>query len=146
MKQKKLVASIYLKDGQAVAGPHSGQPVGDIAKLARLYNDSGLDKLLIFDLSKEEKEHEKNLQVIKELNRNIEIPVCAGGNLNRLEDIKKLLYAGCKQVMLNSTKPVTATLAEEGSRRFGKEKMALTLNNVDILLSIRKRWKKIFPR
>ncbi len=133
MKQKKLVASIYLKDGQAVAGPHSGQPVGDIAKLARLYNDSGLDKLLIFDLSKEEKEHEKNLQVIKELNRNIEIPVCAGGNLNRLEDIKKLLYAGCKQVMLNSTKPVTATLAEEGSRRFGKEKMALTLNNVDIL-------------
>lgn len=133
MKQKKLVASIYLKDGQAVAGPDSGQTVGDITELARFYNDSGFDKLLIFDLSKDEKEHEKNLQVIKELNRNIEIPVCAGGNLNRLEDIKKLLYAGCKQVMLNSFKPVTATLAEEGSRRFGKEKMALTLNNVDIL-------------
>lgn len=133
MKQKKLVASVYLKDGQAVNGLSSRQPAGDITELARLYNDSGLDKLLIFDLSQGEKEHEKNIQVIKELNRNIEIPVCAGGNLNRLEDIKKLLYAGCKQVMLNSSKPVTANLAKEGSRRFGKEKMALTLNNVDIL-------------
>ena len=83
------------------------------------YNDSGIDKLLIFDLSEDEQEHEKNILAIKELNRLVEVPVCAGGNISRTEDIKKLLYAGCQQVMLNSTKPVTARLAEEAGARFG---------------------------
>ena len=36
-------------------------------------------------------EHEKNVNTIRNINRNIDIKVCAGGNINRLEDIKKLL-------------------------------------------------------
>lgn len=137
MEHKNLVASIYLRNGQAVTGPDSNEAVADVEQLLKHYNDSGIDKLLIFDLSDTDNEHEKNLHTIKEWNRDIEIPVCAGGNIKRLEDIKKLLYAGCKQVMLNSAKPAAAHLAQEGGRRFGKEKMALTLCNVDILFKHR---------
>lgn len=137
MEHKNLLAAIYLKNGKAVTGLDSDEYIEDVGALVKLYNDSGIDKLLIFDLSKDDVEHDINIHVIKELNRNIEIPVCAGGNINRLEDIKKLLYAGCKQVMLNSTKPVTAQLAEEGSQRFGKEKMVVSLTNVDILFKHR---------
>ena len=133
MENKNLVASIYLKRGKAVSGFDGKEIQEDVEELVKLYNDSGIDKLLIFDLSDSDLEHEVNIHIIKELNRNIEIPVCAGGNINRLEDIKKLLYAGCKQVMLNSTKPVTAQLAEEAKARFGREKLAVTLSNVDIL-------------
>lgn len=132
MKHKNLIASIYLKDGHAVSGFDAKTPIDDLGSLVKLYNDSGIDKLLVFDLSKGDTEHEKNIHTIKELNRAIEIPVCAGGNIKRLEDIKKLLYAGCSQVMLNSAKSITIQLAVEGSHRFGREKMALTLNNVDI--------------
>ena len=132
MSRKNLIASIYLKNGQAVSGFDAKTVIEDIGALVKLYNDSGIDKLLIFDLSKDDAEHEKNLHTIKELNRSIEIPVCAGGNVKQLEDIKKLLYAGCTQIMLNSAKSRAVQLAMEGSRRFGKEKMALTLNTVDI--------------
>lgn len=142
MEHKNLVASIYLKNGEAVTGFDCKERISDIGQLVKLYNDSGIDKLLIFDLSEDDKEHDLNIATIKELNRNIEIPVCAGGNINRLEDIKKLLYAGCKQVMLNSSKPVTAQLAEEGCQRFGKEKIALTLHNVDILFKHREAMEK----
>ena len=57
------------------------------------------DKIFIFDLSEDDEEHEKNLQTIKELNRNLEIKVCAGGNINRFEDIKKIFYTGCLQAV-----------------------------------------------
>lgn len=137
MRHKKLIASLYLKDGAAIKGFSGEVCETDVVKLAKKYNDSGIDKLLIFDLSQDDAEHERNIHVIKELNRVLEIPVCAGGNINRLEDIKKLLYAGCWQVMLNSTKPVTAQLAEEGSQRFGKEKMTVSISNVDILFKHR---------
>lgn len=133
MEHKDLIASIYIRNGQAMTGFDCQECAVDIQQLARLYNDSGIDKLLIFDLSQDDAEHDRNIHAIKELCRIIEIPVCVGGNINRLEDIKKLLYAGCRQVMLNGSKPTTIQLAEEGCQRFGREKIALTLQNVDIL-------------
>lgn len=132
MTHKNLVASIYIKDGKAVSGPDAKTCIEDIDARLQHYNDNGIDRLLIFDLSESDDEHEKNISVIKEWNKRIELPVCAGGRIRRLEDIKKLLYAGCKQVMINGSRSDAAALAKEGSSRFGKEKLTLSLCNVDI--------------
>ncbi len=97
-----------------------------------LYNDNGIDKIYLFDLSDNDEEHELNLHTMKEINRVAEIPVYAGGNINRLEDIKKILYAGCKKAILNPVKDVTAQISKEGAMRFGKESLALSIHNVDL--------------
>ncbi len=133
MRQKSLIATIYLKDGKAVKNSQDMSPAGDLIKLTRCYNDNGIDKIFVFDLSDDDAEHEINLHTLKEINRISELPVYAGGNVNRLEDIKKILYTGCKKVILNGLKPVTADLSKEGAMRFGKEKMTISLYNVDIL-------------
>lgn len=133
MEHKNLIATMYLKNGMAVKSPLELESVGDFKTLAKLYNDSGVDKLYIFDLSDNDNEHDLNLHTIKELCRIVEIPVYGGGNINRLEDIKKILYAGCKGAILNSAKHEALQLAEEGGQRFGREKMLLSIENVDIL-------------
>lgn len=133
MDHKNIVATIYLKDGQAVQGFSDMQLAGDFRQLAKLYNDSGIDKILIYDLSTEDEEHERNIHAIKEIFRIVEIPIYAGGNINRLEDIKKYIYAGCKQVVLNGAKPVTVSLAAEAAARFGKERLIVSVENVDFL-------------
>ena len=52
MEHKNIVATIYLKNGQAVKGMDNFEPMGwDVISLARLYNDSCIDKIIIFDLS-----------------------------------------------------------------------------------------------
>ena len=122
MEHKNIVATIYLKDGQAVASMKDFTPVEDVYKLCQLYNDSGIDKIIIFDLSTSDEEHEKNIHTIENINRNIEIKVCAGGNINRLEDVKKLLYAGCLQVIFNASKPSSVGLAGEASARFWRSR------------------------
>lgn len=133
MEQKNIVATIYLKNGQAVKGINNFEPLDDVIQLARLYNDSGIDKIIVFDLSDEDEEHEKNIHVIKNINRNVEIKVCAGGNINRLEDIKKFIYAGCLQVIVNGAKPGSMELAEEASKRFGKDRILVSVENVDFV-------------
>ena len=133
MEHKNIVATIYLKDGQAVASMEDFTPIEDVYKLCQLYNDSGIDKIIIFDLSTSDEEHEKNIHTIENINRNIEIKVCAGGNINRLEDVKKLLYAGCLQVIFNASKPSSVGLAGEASARFGKDRILVSVNNVDFL-------------
>lgn len=106
MEQKNIVATIYLKNGKAVKSMTDHTEIENVYELCQRYNDSGIDKIIIFDLSQEEEEHEKNIRTIKIINRNIDIKVCAGGNINRIEDIKKLLYAGCMQVILNGCKKI----------------------------------------
>lgn len=133
MEQKNIVATIYLKDGKAVRSMTDFTPIDDVYQLCQLYNDSGVDKIMIFDLSTDDDEHEKNIYTITNINRNSDIKVCAGGNINRLDDVKELLYAGCLQVILNASKPSSVGLAGVASSRFGKDRILVSVNNVDFI-------------
>ena len=133
MEHKNIVATIYIKDGMAVPNAKELDKKQDVLELAKLYNDSGIDKIICYDLSTDDDEHEKNILAIREINRNIEIKTCGGGNIKRLEDVKKLLYAGCIEVILNGSKPETMELLKEASSRFGPEKILVSLTTVDFI-------------
>lgn len=133
MEHKNIVATIYIKDGMAVPSAKELDKKQDVLELAKLYNDSGIDKIICYDLSTDDDEHEKNILAIREINRNIEIKTCGGGNIKRLEDVKKLLYAGCIEVILNGSKPETMELLKEASSRFGPEKILVSLTTVDFI-------------
>ncbi len=144
MEHKNIVATIYLKNGVAVKDRNNFEPYDNVISLAKLYNDSGVDKIMIFDLSTTDEEHEKNIHTIKNINRNVEIKVCAGGNINRMEDIKKLIYAGCLQVILNGSKPNSIELAEEASGRFGKDRILVSVENVNFIFKHHDKMTKTF--
>ena len=60
----------------------------------------------------------------------------AGGNIRRAEDVKKILYAGAKRAVLNFSKSLSIDLIEEVSKRFGKERIAVSLNDFDALFKM----------
>ena len=133
MEHKNIVATIYIKDGMAVKSPTELEEKSDVLELASVYDDSGIDKIICYDLSSTDEEHEKNILAIREINRNIQVKTAGGGNIKRLEDVKKLLYAGCIEVILNGSKPETIDLLKEASARFGANKMLVSLSTVDFL-------------
>lgn len=145
MEYKNIAVTIYLKNGKEVMSPDDFTPVGDVFEKAKIYNDCGVDKIFIFDLSEDDDdEHELNLQTIKELNRNLEIKVCAGGNIKRFEDIKKIFYAGCRQVILNGSKQNSIELAEKASKRFGKDRVLVSVKNVDFIFKNKEAMEENF--
>ena len=93
----------------------------------------GADELIVFDLSVSDEEHDEAIDLIKRINRVISIPMIAGGNIRRSEDVKKILYAGAKRAILNFSKPLSIDLIREVSQRFGKERIAVSLNDFDTL-------------
>ena len=76
-----------------------------------------------------DEEHEKAIARIREICAVSEIPVMAAGNINRMEDVKKLIYAGCAKVALNFSKQSNIELLEEMSKRFGQEKMYVCISS-----------------
>jgi phosphoribosyl-ATP pyrophosphohydrolase/phosphoribosyl-AMP cyclohydrolase len=105
----------------------------DVVELAKKYSDLGADELIVFDLSTNDKDHDDAIDLMKKMNRVIHIPMIAGGNIKRQEDVKKILYAGAKRAIINFAKPAGIELIEEVSKRFGKEKIAVSLNDFDTL-------------
>ena len=87
----------------------------------------------MFDLSDYADEHDEAIDLMKRMNRIIRIPMVAGGNVKRQEDIKKILYAGSKRAILNFSKQDSIKLIEDAAKRFGKEKLAVSLNDFDAL-------------
>lgn len=61
MENKNIVGTIYIKNGRAVSSREDLENTYDILEVARLYNDSGVDKIFCVDLSDTEDEHEKNI-------------------------------------------------------------------------------------
>ncbi len=57
---------------------------------------------------------------MKKINRVIRIPMVAGGNVKRQEDVKKILYTGAKRAMLNFSKPDSQKLIEEVAKKVWK--------------------------
>ena len=100
-----------------------------VEALAGFYSDNGADELLVFDFSSGDEEHEKAIARIREICAVSEIPVMAAGNINRMEDVKKLIYAGCAKVALNFSKQSNIELLEEMSKRFGQEKMYVCISS-----------------
>lgn len=133
MKEQLLIPCLYLMDGRAVTG--WGQKnvfgSGDVEELARFYSDNGADELLIFDFSSSDKEHDTAIGKIKDICNASEVPVMAAGNIKRLEDVKKLIYAGCAKTVLNFSKESNVELLEEVSKRFGKEKMVVCISDFE---------------
>lgn len=134
MSYKRLTPCILIDNGKAVKWFDDRTVISDdVVALAKHYGEWGADELIVFDLSTSDEHHEEAIDLMKKINRVISIPMVAGGNIRRQEDVKKILYAGAKRAMLNLSKPASIELLEEVSKRFGKERIAVSLNDFDSL-------------
>jgi len=134
MQQKKFIPCIYLYQGKALKDFTDKTFINmNPVELAKYYSDNGADSLLVFDLSKGDAEHEAALDIIKAICSSIESPVIGAGNVHRMEDIKKLLYAGCRQAALNYNIQENIAITEEVSLKFGKEKIVVCYNSANAI-------------
>jgi len=130
---KSFIACIYLQDKKAVKGFQDRSVVSeDPVALAESYAEKDVDALIVFDLSSNDIAQEEAITVIRRMTEHLRIPVYAAGNIKRMEDVKKLLYAGCSEVILNLGKDSTMELIEEVSLKFGKDKIAGSVSGSDL--------------
>ena len=129
---RKLIPCIYIAGGKAIKWFNDREVLADnVVELAKHYSDRGADELLIFDLSDSDDDHEASLNLLRQIHNVISIPMVAGGNIKRMEDVQRILYSGAKRVILNFSKPDSAEMMAKAAERFGKEKVAVSLDDFD---------------
>ena len=137
MEKFNILPVIYLYNGKVVDKSTKeiigeGNPVDS----ALDYDNEGADEILIFDLSSTDSEHEANVSAIINIADAVDIPMIVGGNVKRLEDVKKYIYAGAKKAFLMKNNDFD--LIEEASHRFGSDNIAFLLENENDLDFVKK--------
>lgn len=129
MEKFRIIPSIYLYNGNVV-DKETKEIVGDgdAVELATFYNNRGADELLVFDLSSSDSEHDANIGTMIKIQDAVDIQMIVGGNVKRLEDVKKYIYTGAKKAILDMSKDANVEIVKEASERFGSDKIAVMLN------------------
>ena len=124
MNSKKFLPCIYLYQKRAVSGLDDLHEVSiDPVALAESYSDNKCDGIIVFDLSSTDREHEEAIDIIKEICATVAVPVIGAGAIHRMEDVKKLLYAGCRQAVLDYPEEDNIAVTREVSLKFGADKL-----------------------
>ncbi len=103
-------------------GPFEEEPLA----LAEMYEYQGADGILLIDCSASDEEHEAAIGRCKEIARNTALTLYMAGNVKRLEDVKKYLYAGAAAVLLDPALETDKSVYPEARERFGAERVRLT--------------------
>ncbi len=131
---KKLIPCIYLKDEVAYTDKECTNKAGDgdAVNVCTKYSENGADEIIVIDLSYDDDSHEKAIGVLRKISKTIDIPMITGGNVKRVEDIKKYLYAGAAVALLEDKKESNLLMAKEVADRFGASKIGIWYEANDV--------------
>jgi cyclase len=77
--------------------------VGDPVNAVKIFNDKEVDELIFLDITATGQGRRPNIRYISEIATEAFMPLCYGGGLSNIEDIKAVIKAGIEKVAINSS-------------------------------------------
>ncbi|MDE7306753.1 MAG: imidazole glycerol phosphate synthase subunit HisF, partial [Clostridia bacterium] len=96
MLAKRIIPCLDVKDGRVVKGKNfTGlNDVDDPVVLAQRYSQSGADELVFYDITASAEKRRLFADVLKEVAKNVFIPLTVGGGIIGLDDFDRVLKGG----------------------------------------------------
>jgi cyclase len=102
--------------------------VGDPINAVRIFNEKGVDELVILDISATANGSEPNFELIRSVASECFMPLCYGGGIRSIEHIKKILHLGVEKVCLNSIAVEDPSFIQKASDRYGSSTIVVCID------------------
>ena len=104
MFAKRVIPCLDVSEGRVVKGTNflNLRDAGDPVEVAARYEREGADELVFLDITASHEGRDIILDVVRRTAEVIFMPLCVGGGIRDLDDIRALLNAGCDKVSINS--------------------------------------------
>lgn len=130
MITKRIIPCLDVRNGKVVKGVNF-EGIRDVAnpvEMARIYNDSGADELVFYDITASAEGRGLFTDVLREVAGSIFIPLTVGGGINTLDDFDRVLKCGADKVSVNSGAIKNPQLIEDGAKRYGDQCVVLSMD------------------
>ncbi len=119
MLDKGLVKTVRFKDPKYV---------GDPLNAIKIFNDKEVDELFVFDIEASKKETDPDLDFIRVFASECFMPVCYGGGISNLGQIREICACGIEKVSLNSGILNNFNLIREAKETIGSQGVVVTVD------------------
>ena len=130
MLAKRIIPCLDVDEGKVVKGiKFEGiREVGDPAELAKRYNDDGADELTFLDIGASHKSRATLLDVVSAVASQVFIPLCVGGGIRSLDDMRDAMNAGADKVSVCSSALARPELLSEMAAAYGSQCVVLSID------------------
>ncbi len=127
---KRIIPCLDVDRGRVVKGINfvGLRDAGDPVEVAARYNEEGADELTFLDIGASHEERKTIVDVVKEVAKEVFIPLTVGGGIRELDDIYALLNVGCDKVSINSAAINRPEFISEAATRFGSQCVVVAID------------------
>lgn len=125
----RIIPRIDVKDGKLVKGMQLDglRNLGDASKFVEFYAKNGADEILYVDAVASLYGRNSLNNYIKEISKNIFIPIIVTGGIRNMQDIETVLKSGADKVGINSAAIKDPNLIKEAAKEFGSSTIVVSI-------------------
>lgn len=130
MLAKRIIPCLDVNDGRVVKGIRfvSLVDAGDPVEQGKRYDLEGADELTFLDITASSDKRAIVAELVRRVADEVFIPLCVGGGLGSIEDVRAVLRAGADKVSLNTAAVERPELITEGANVFGSQCMVVAID------------------
>jgi cyclase len=130
MLAKRIIPCLDVHAGRVVKGVNfvNLQDAGDPVEIAHKYEQQGADELVFLDITASHEQRDIILDVVARTSEVIFMPLTVGGGIRNVDDIRRLLSAGCDKVSINSQAVKNPDFVRESALRFGSQCIVVNID------------------
>ena len=130
MLLKRIIPCLDVDQGRVVKGVQYVDHVdaGDPVEVARLYDEQEADELTFLDITASHEARRIMLDVVARTAETVFMPVCVGGGVRSLQDIRDLLNAGADKVSIMTAAVHDPDLVAEAALKIGSANLVVAID------------------
>jgi imidazole glycerol-phosphate synthase subunit HisF len=143
MLAKRVIPCLDVHGGRVVKGVNfvNLRDAGDPVEIAAQYEEDGADELVFLDITASHEEREIMLDVVRRTSEVCFMPLTVGGGIRTLDDIRRLLQAGCDKVSINSMAVKHPEFVSDAARKFGSQCIVVNIDPRRVQKDGREVWE-----
>ena len=102
--------------------------IGDATNAIRIFNEKEVDELMLLDIEASVKKRRPNLELIKRIASECFMPLCYGGGITTIQDIRDVVSVGVEKVALNSIAVKDPEFVKEAAASFGSSTIVVVID------------------
>ncbi len=114
---------------------------GDPVEVAERYEREGADELVFLDITASHESRGIMIDVVRRTAEVVFMPLCVGGGIRTIDDIRMLLNAGADKVSINSAAPRDPEFVRQAARRFGSQCIVVNIDPKRVQRDGREFWE-----
>ncbi len=130
MLAKRIIPCLDVADGRVVKGVKflGLRDAGDPVEIARRYDEEKADEIVFLDIRASTDNRETMTDVVRRTAEQVFMPLCVGGGIRTLDDIRRMLNAGADKVSINTPAIENPEFVARASDRFGAQCIVVAID------------------